>query len=262
LPFLHRGAKIVFSDVEDDLNQSITDIERKITPRTKAIVFVHFGGNNRGLREVVELAHAKGITLIEDAAQAVGSDYWGKGDFVCISFQAIKTLTTGDGGALICPSDELTQKAKRLRWFGIDRDLKHKQGDTDIVEAGYKYHMNDIAAAIGRGNLAVIDRIILHRKRLVNAYRQNGILNAHPWFAFVLTKRRAELMAYLKEHGIDADIHHYRNDKYAVFGGRQKLPKMDELEEQYLFLPVHQGVTIGDVGRICALVKTFEARKD
>jgi perosamine synthetase len=101
LPLIHRKAKIVFADTDLDLNINLNDVRGKITSKTKAIIFVHFGGNNRGLKELLKLCKEKKITLIEDAAQAVGSDFWGKADFTCVSLQAIKTLTSGDGGIII-----------------------------------------------------------------------------------------------------------------------------------------------------------------
>ena len=256
LPLLHRKAKIVFADVGDDLNMSVDDVRSKITSKTKAIVFVHFGGNNRGLKELVELAKEKNLILIEDAAQAVGSDFWGKADFTCVSLQAIKTLTSGDGGFLVCKDKNLCDKAKRLRWFGYNRELKQKIGDTDIVEAGYKYHMSDITASIGRGNLQSIDRIIHHRKKLVEEYRKNGI-QAHIWLATVYSKKRDELIKFLKENGVSSGTHHYRNDKYTVFGGKADLPNMDRLENEYLFLPLHHGVTVEDVRKICGFVSSM-----
>ncbi len=259
LPAVRRGASVVFADIERDLNVSVEDVARKITTKTKALVFVHFGGNNRGLKEMLALAREKGIFLIEDAAQAVGSPYWGKADATCVSLQAIKTLTSGDGGFLIVRDPALYEKAKRLRWFGYDREKKQRDGDTDITEAGYKCHMSDITAAIGRGNLARLPQLLVHRKKLMEAYERSGI-PASMWFAHVLTPRRTELIAYLKEHGIASGDYHFRNDKYAIFGGRQALPVMDELEGQYLLLPLHHGVSVRDVERIASLVRTFEEK--
>lgn len=259
LPLLHRCASIVFADIDHDLNVSIDDVRSKISPRTKALVFVHFGGNNRGLKEMVELAREHGILLIEDAAQAIGSDYWGKGDFVCVSLQAIKTLTSGDGGFLVVKDDVLYQKARRLRWFGYDREQQQKTGNADIAEAGYKYHMSDISAAIGRGNLAVVDRLITHRKTLLAEYRQRGI-SANIWLATALSNQRGELIAFLKERGVAAGIHHFRNDAYTVFGGRRDLPTMGELESQYLLLPLHHGVSVHEVKYICSLLEEFRTR--
>lgn len=129
LPLLHRKAKIVFADISRDLNIDVEDVKKKISSRTRAIVFVNFGGNSRGLAELVELCNARNIKLIEDAAQAIGADYWGQADFTAVSLQAIKTITSGDGGLLICRSSQDYEKAKRLRWFGIDRDAKQR-GET------------------------------------------------------------------------------------------------------------------------------------
>jgi perosamine synthetase len=255
IPLVRRGAKIIFADTEDDLNISIADVEQKITPNTKAVVFVHFNGNNRGLNELVALCAKKNIILIEDAAQAVGSDNWGKGDFVCVSFQAIKTFTTGDGGALICKNKELTPKARRLRWFGFDRQRRQT---ADITEAGYKYHMNDIAAAIGRGNLRSVQKVIAHRKSLVEEFNKHGI-PAHIWRAFILTDQREELQKKLKDNGIDAEAYDNRNDIYSLFGGRQSFPNMDRLEKRYLLLPLHMGVSLDDVRRMSKIIKEFYA---
>lgn len=256
IPLVRRGANIVFADIDRDLNMNIEDVKKKITPKTKAIIFVHFGGNNRGLKELLTLVAEKKITLIEDAAQAIGSEFWGKADYTCVSLQAIKTLTSGDGGLLICKNGSDHEKAKRLRWFGYDREKKQKLGDTDLVEAGYKYHMNDVSAAIGLGNLKVFDKIISHQNKLIEAYKKEGI-TAHPWFAVVLTKKRDELKKYLEANGIDSGTHHYRNDQYTIFGGRKKFPVMDELENQYLLLPLHMCVSPSDVRNICQLVKQF-----
>jgi len=258
LPAVHRGARVVFADIEEDLNISIDDVRRKITPKTKALLFVHFGGNNRGLAELIALGKEQGLPVIEDAAQAVGSDYWGKADVTCVSLQAIKTLTTGDGGIVICKSAEMDKKARRLRWFGYDRAEKQKLGDTDLTEAGYKYHMNDINAAMGRGNLAHIDRIIAHRKQLGAEYKKHGI-TASIWFAHVLTPRRAELIEFMKARGIHTGDYHYRNDKYTIFGGRQQLAMMDKLESQYLLLPLHHGVSVADVSLIAGALKEFNS---
>jgi dTDP-4-amino-4,6-dideoxygalactose transaminase len=256
LPALHRKATVVFADIGPDLNVSVEDVRNKITSRTKALVFVHFGGNNRGLKELLALCQEKKLVLIEDAAQAVGSDFWGKADFTCVSLQAIKTLTSGDGGFLICKDRNLHEKAKRLRWFGYDRELKQRLGDTDLVEAGYKYHMNDIPAAIGRGNLRSIDTIITHRKKLCAKYAKHGVPSSI-WFAHTLTPRREDLKAFMKQHGVHTGDYHYRNDKYTIFGGKRKLPTMDRLESQYLLLPLHHGVSVRDVERICSLLKQF-----
>lgn len=249
LPLVRRGAKIVFADINYDLNINIEDVKRKITRRTKVVVFVHFGGNNRGLRELLALCKSRNIILVEDAAQAVGSDYWGKADYTAVSLQAIKLLTSGDGGFLICRSNKDYEKAKRLRWFGIDRDKKQKGIDVDVKDAGFKYHMSDVTASIGLANIRSIDKVIAHRKELIKIYKSYG-LQANMW----LTRGYGdveEAKKLFKSYGFIVGDHHYRNDKYTVFGGRQKkTPIMDKLEGNFFFVPNHYGVSLSDAYKI------------
>lgn len=253
IPLIHWGAKIVFADIAKDLNIDIEDVKRKITKKTKAIVFVHFCGNNRGLKELLKLCKEKKIILIEDAAQSVGSDFWGKADFTCVSLQAIKTLTSGDGGFLICKKKEDHEKARRLRWFGYDREKKQKLGDTDLFEAGYKYHMNDISAAIGLGNLAVFDKLIAHRKKLMKIYSEAGFVTG-VWMSAVLENYET-FKPKLLEYGYESGQHHYRNDKYTLFGGRKKFDMMDKIEKNYFFIPMHHDVTETDAQKIVEIIR-------
>lgn len=254
LPLLHRKAKIVFADITKDLNIDVEDVKKKITERTKAIVFVNFGGNSRGLAELVEICNARGIKLVEDAAQAIGSDYWGQADFTAVSLQAIKTITSGDGGLLICRSSQDYEKAKRLRWFGIDRDAKQRGENPDVTEAGYKYHMNNISAAIGRGNLEHFDELVAHVNKLGEIYRSYGLFS-HAWLAGGLTDKYNELRIGFADMNIEIGQHHYPNDRYTVFGGKvSNCPNMDELESKYFFVPLHHGVTEEQahlIGSIC-----------
>lgn len=252
LPLVRRGAKIIFADIDYDLNINIEDVKNKITDKTKAIVFVHFGGNNRGLDDLLTICRERNIILIEDAAQAVGSEFWGKADYTCVSLQAIKTLTSGDGGFLLCKSEEDYQKAKRLRWFGYDREEKQKKGDTDLVEAGYKYHMNNISAGIGRGNLAHIDEVLAHRRMLAGIYKRYGLF-AHTWLAGGFVDDYAGLKKRMNEAGYEIGQHHFRNDKYTIFGGRQSFPIMDKVEGTYYFVPYHHGVSKIDAHKIAEL---------
>lgn len=257
LPLLHRGAKIVFADISRDLNIDIEDVKRKITDKTKAIVFVHFGGNSRGLKDLIELCNSHGLKLIEDAAQAIGGDYWGKADFTAVSLQAIKTITSGDGGLLICKDRKDYEKAKRLRWFGIDRDAKQRGENPDVTEAGYKYHMNNVNAAIGRGNLRHLDKIKKHMELLAALYNFYGLF-AHAWLAGGLTNDYEGLKKELNEAGYEMGQHHYRNDMYSVFGGRvSDCPTMDELEHKYFFVPFHYGIAVEDVGIIGKICRKY-----
>lgn len=250
IPLIHRKAKIVFADTDYDLNINIEDVKRKITPKTKAIVFVHFGGNNRGLRELEHISREHNIKLIEDAAQAIGSDYWGVGDFTCVSFQAIKTITTGDGGLLACKREEDYEKAKKLKWFGYDREAKQRGEDVDLELAGYKYHMNNIQAAMGLGNLNHLSSLIDHIKTLGDVYREYG-LQSHLWLAGGLIDDYKALETELKKAGFEMGQHHYRNDRYTLFREfKSACPIMDEIEHKYFFVPIHRGVTVHQARQI------------
>jgi len=257
IPLLHRGAKIIFADVDKDLNIDVEDVKRKITDKTKAIVFVHFGGNNRGIVDINNIARRTlrryDIPVIEDAAQAVGSTVWGISKYTAVSFQAIKNLTTVDGGMLLCREKEAADKARRLRWFGYDRDLKHKNGDTDLTEAGYKYHMNDLTAAIGMGNLKSLHKLVQHREKLAKIYSEYDI-TGHAWLATGLLNVGTDPDAFrlrMAYEGIDVGQHHFRNDKYSIFKEfKTDVPTMDSLENRYMFFPYHYRVTEKDAHKI------------
>ena len=252
LPLIRRGVKIVWGDVHLlQLTLSPEDVRKKISSKTKAIVFVHMGGNNFGLKEIRKIAKEFEIPVIEDAAQALGSDYWGVSEHTAVSLQAIKNLTTGDGGVYL---GRQYQKAKRLRWFGYDRDKKHEKGDTDLTEAGYKFHMNDISAAIGLANLEDWPKILAHKKKLNKIYEEAGMYTG-AWMAWGFTDDYDGLKSALNAAGYEMGQHHYRNDKYTVFGGRTKLPNMDSIENQYLLLPLHMGMSVEDVEYICKVIK-------
>ena len=169
IPLLYIGAKIKFADVDPDtLNISIDHVKKLITKKTKAIVFVNYGGLPCDLKELNSIAKKNNIKLIQDAAQSLGSTYNDKpiteySDFTIFSFQAIKHISSGDGGLLCLKNKKLIKKAYRMRWFGIDR-LK-KQGGTwenDIKEIGYKYQMTDLGASILIESLKEFKKISSH----------------------------------------------------------------------------------------------------
>lgn len=269
IPLLYQRAKIVFADVKkDSLNVDPKDIARKITPRTKAIVVVHYGGVPCDMDEIQAIAKKHKIPVIEDAAHAHGTTYknrniGGISDFTCFSFQAIKLITTTDGGMLTIKDPELVKKAKRIRWFGIDREAKlGKRWHNDITEVGYKYQMTDMAASMGIAALKEFDATLAHHRALADTYRQElqgvpGVTYVGgPWLSTILTEKRKELQKKLAKKGIESDQVHYRNDRYSVFGGRTNIcPNMDVLEEKYLVLPQHYHLTVKDIKYICDVMK-------
>ena len=175
IPLLYEHAKIKFVDIEPkSMNMDVTAIEPLINERTKAIVVVHFGGYPCNLDELSRIERQYGIPVIQDGAHAFGlrwrsrpMAHWTR--FTMYSFQAIKHITTGDGGMLVVNASdpEIVKAARRIRWFGIDREKK--QGgiwENDIVEVGYKYQMTDLGACVGLAGLRHSDGLMSHRRRL------------------------------------------------------------------------------------------------
>jgi perosamine synthetase len=277
IPLLYIGAKIVFCDIDENLNIDANAIEDLITDKTKAIVCVHYGGLPCDMDKLWELGRKYDLKIIEDAAHALGARYKGKiigseSDFSMFSFQAIKHVTTGDGGMLTIKDPELVEKAKRLRWFGIDR-LKKQKGiwENDIVEVGYKYQMTDLAAVLGIASLEEFDEHLEHRQRLYKKYCEvlSGvegirIIGAEyedrehaAWLLTAEVDDRDNFMRHLRNHDIESAQVHYRNDRYSIFGGRQegKFPNMDRMEDRYIVLPLHAKVTECDVDRIAEVIR-------
>lgn len=258
IPLLRNGVKIVFADIRDDLTIDTDDIAQKITPRTKAIIATTLGGLPVDKR-IFALARKYKVPVVIDAAQSVGVSE-PEGDYICYSFQAIKHFTTGDGGMLIVRNKRDYVRAKKLRWFGIDREAKiradwqpyqKRQMTMDIEEAGYKFHMNDIAAALGLIGLRHSDEYLAYRKRIAEYYSNHlkckTIAGGAYWLFGVLVGERDRVAEKLKEAGVETNLCHLRNDIFTVFGGRRlDLPRMNEIEPQYLYIPLNTKMTMED----------------
>jgi dTDP-4-amino-4,6-dideoxygalactose transaminase len=278
IPLLYLGAKIRFADVDPEtLNINVDHVRKLVNERTKAIVCVHYAGLPCDMDELTEIAKEYNIPLIDDSAHALGATYKGRNigeitDFSVFSFQAIKHITTGDGGMLTIKNRDLIEKTRRLRWFGIDRSAKQMgHWENDIYEVGYKYQMNDIAAALGLAALAEFDKTLMYRKQLFAEYEKQlagidgikligtGVKDREhaAWLCTVIADRRPDLMNKLRSFNIESSQVHYRNDRYTVLGGRRSdLPNMDMVEDKYLVLPLHLRMKLQDVEYIGNAIKS------
>lgn len=278
IPLLYIGAKIKFVDADPNtMNICIKDLKKKITKKTKAIICVHYGGIPCDMDEIKKIAKKNKIKVIEDAAQALGGKYNKQNigtisDFTTFSFQAIKHITTGDGGMLCIKDKKLIEKAKRIRWFGIDRKKKQLGiWKNDIKEIGFKYQLTDLGASIGYQSLIDFKKIISHRIKIYNTYLKN--LSQNPkvtcvhdfdnkkkcaaWLFTVLVKNKDYLQKKLREKNIETNQVHFRNDKYSIFKKfvkKQSFKNMDKIENQYLVLPIHTKVSVKDAKYICELI--------
>ncbi len=282
MPILAAGAKIVWADINPWTgNIDPQDVERKITPKTKAIMCVHWGGYPCDLSELKAIADMNGLKLIEDACHAFGSRYKGKaigshGDYVCFSFQAIKTLTTVDGGALCCQYKSDYDRGKLLRWYGIDREAEGKdlRCEADIEEWGYKFHMNDVAATIGLEQLKYIDENLTKTRKHAFTYNHSPYipsLETKPdrwssnWLYTIRVKNRDEFMAKMKEAGIMTSKVHARNDLHSCFAdSKTYLPYLDEFYAEHVCIPVGWWLLKDDVEFIIERIKheTFNKNID
>jgi perosamine synthetase len=259
IPLLYQRARIQFYDVAPgSLNGSPETISAAVTDRTKAVVVVHYGGQ--------QAKYSTCLPVIEDCAQSLGGSFGVVGDYACYSFQAVKHVTTGDGGMLVCPVKQADQ-ARRMRWFGIDRRAKlHGVWENDLTELGYKYQMTDIGAAMGIAGLESLGAQIEHRRKMRDTYVDmlsglDGIsvldkdTSSACWLMTVLVERREDLRRKLAEAGIESDQSHYRNDRYSIFARfRGRFPNMDAIEAMYLLLPLHMGMQVADVERVCEVI--------
>jgi dTDP-4-amino-4,6-dideoxygalactose transaminase len=262
-----RGARLVFADV-DPLTGNIdpADVARKVANKTRAIIAVNWGGRLCDYDALHEIVHYEMgnqsdlIPIIEDAAHG---PYGGnRGHYVCWSFQAIKHLTTGDGGALWV-AEHQRQRAKLLRWYGLDResgaDFRCAQ---NIQEIGYKYQSNDIAAAIGLANLpgmaAAVERGRANAEYYCRWLKDLPGIDVPPydpacayWLMTMLVDDRDDFSAYMTERGIATSQVHARNDKHdafkAVSESRGPLPGVDAFDARQVSIP--NGWWISDAQR-------------
>lgn len=267
---LNNGFKVKWADVDPKTcNIDIADVERKVGPNTRAIVLVHWGGTPVDLDRVNEirakynLMYGRDLPIIEDCAHCWESKYkeeliGNSKNYCCFSLQAIKFLTTSDGGIMILPNAETYYRAKLLRWFGLDRD-----GGTsfrciqDIKEAGFKYQPTDIMAAMGLANLPHIEKNVSIHKDNAAFYNEElknitGVtlldlphnLDSSYWIYTIKVKDRIGFIKHLKKYGIEASQVHKRCDIHTcVQEFRCFLPGMDELESQYCCIPCGWWVT-------------------
>lgn len=269
-PIDNLGAKVVWADI-DPTTASIdpADIERKITPNTVAIMCVAWAGTPCDLDALYALAKRHGIPLIQDAAHAFGATWRGRpisefADFTCYSFQAIKHLSCGDGGALVCTDNDQFVLARKMKWFGYDRDAhKDEKGewkgqrwsaDIEPGEIGYKFNMNNVSAAIGLSQMPHIQGILdKHRRNAAvyaEAFGNSGVIRplrvpdeavSSFWVYTAIVDEvidRDELLEKLNAEGIGAGLVHLPNDIYSAFKPFEAdLPGVRKFADRQISLP-------------------------
>jgi len=281
---LYNRARPVFCDVyEDTLNINVDTIEQAITPDTKAIIVVHYGGHSCCMDEVMRVAKKNNLKVIEDCAHACGGCYKDKklgsiGDIGCFSFHATKNLSTGDGGMITTNDGTLCEQIRKLRWLGISSETWQREAARlkydwhyNVEELGFKYHMNDIAAAIGRVQLRKVSALNARRRIIASQYAAalEGIAEislpvvrqyaSHVFYNFVIKlDKRDELNIFLQQAGISTGVHYFPNHLYKLYSPfYKKLPVAESLWKRILSLPMFPDLKDGDVITITAQIHNF-----
>lgn len=279
-PILTHKAKIVWADINANTGNIDPDsIKSKITKKTKAIMVVDWGGYPCDIDKI--RSYVGNIPIIEDAAHAFGAKYKNKmvgesADFTCFSFQAIKHLTTIDGGALVVKKKEHYDQGKLLRYFGIDRIKRGKDYriEKDVYEWGYKFHMNDVNATIGLENFKHTPDILnKHRinaeyyKRELEGLRkikllseEKGYLSSY-WLFTMLVDNPEKFSDFMKGKNVMASQVHRRNDNHPITKPFiTALPGVDEFTKHMVCIPVGWWVTKKDREYIVETVKAYDAQ--
>jgi UDP-4-amino-4-deoxy-L-arabinose-oxoglutarate aminotransferase len=288
------GAKPVFADVDRDTLQVTSEtVAAAVTERTRAILPVHFAGQACDLDGLAANATPRGLTIIQDAAHAVGTEFCGRrigsdGISACFSFHPIKNITTGEGGMITTDSDELAEKLRLLRFHGVNRDAWSRYSKVDspryeTVTPGWKYNLSDLQAALGIHQLAKLDGFIQRRTHLAELYHAqiagiDGVkplgravgTSRHAWHLFVVTiepdrfgRDRDRFMQSMAQHGVGTGLHFtavhlhdYYRSRYGYASGA--LPNTEWASDRVVSLPLFPGMSDSDVSRVCEAIRAVK----
>ena len=276
-----RAIPISCDIYEDSLTIDLEDAENKITPKTKAIMAVHYASNPANIEKLYSFAKKNNLRVIEDAAHAFGCMYKNKkigsfGDVVCFSFDGIKNITSGEGGAIVTSDEHVLNIVKDGRLLSIEKDtdkryMGERSWDFDVKRQGYRYHMSNLFAAIGRVQLSKLDiEFAPKRQALFSKYIEllrtcnhitllkqdpNAYIVPHIFSVRILNNRRSELIQLLKEANIPTGIHYKPNHLLTYYGnGKTKIPITEKVYNEILTLPLHPDLKISEVEYICKTI--------
>jgi dTDP-4-amino-4,6-dideoxygalactose transaminase len=278
---LYERMKPVFADVDQYLCLDPAEIEKRITPRTRAVIFVGTGGNTGQYEAVKKLCRERGLVLILDAAHMAGTKLHGQtptADVVSYSFQAVKNLPTADSGMICFEDEELDAIARKKTWLGINKDTYARSGDKgsykwmyDVEYVGFKYHGNSIMASIGLAQLPHLDKDNAYRRQLAEWYdlgvAENnrveriqvapGCTSARHLYQIAVDDRDG-LLEFMNKNEIFPGVHYRDNTEYRMFAdGRDNVPNARHMSDRILSLPMHMRLTQSDVQRVVEIINTY-----
>ncbi len=281
---LYENLHVTFADVDEYLCLDPEDIARKINDRTRAVMFVGYGGRVGRLDQVIDLCKKHGLKLILDAAHMAGTTVngvfpgtWDGVDVAVYSFQAVKNLPTGDSGMICFADDECDRLARQLAWLGINKDTYARSNagaykwKYDVDYLGYKYNGNAIMAAIALVQLKYLDADNARRREIAAMY-QKGFENnpririigapyadecAYHIYELIVPDREG-LLSYLAEHDVFGGVHYRDNTDYKMYRYAQgTCPRAAEVSKHLITMPLHMWLTDDDVNRVIELVNSY-----
>jgi dTDP-4-amino-4,6-dideoxygalactose transaminase len=279
---MYERLKPVFADVDDYLCLDPVSVEKRITPRTRAIMFVGIGGNTGQYEKIVKICKERNLRLILDAAHMSGTklngEYVGKeADVIVYSFQAVKNLPTADSGMICFKNGDLDKKARRQSWLGISKDTYQRFNKNegsykwryDVEDLGFKYHGNSIMASIGLVQLKYLEEDNVRRREIASLY--DGLLKGTSGIEIIkvapncissrhlyqiCVKNRDEIIQYFYDNDIYPGVHYIDNTEYKMYsyaGG--SCPKAREKSDSLISLPLHLNLVNEDIIKIVEILK-------
>ena len=281
LAILYENLKPVFADVDDYLCLDPEDVERKITKKTKCVIFVGYGGRVGQLKKIIEICKKHNLRLILDAAHMSGTRFegtfpgtWDGVDVAVYSYQAVKNLATGDSGCICWNDAELHELNKQLAWCGINKDTYARSNKGtyawkyDVDYVGYKYNGNAIMAGIALTQLKYLDEENQRRREIVKMYNE-GFKN-NPRIKVVsannpeeccyhlyelIVEDREKLLDDLAKEEVNCGVHYRDNTEYKIFSfGQGSCPHAHKVSQHLITMPLHMWLTNDDVQKIIHLV--------
>jgi len=279
------GATPLFADVDlRYLNIIPEEISRLRTTRTRAVLLLHYGGHPADMDDICR--HAEGLRIIEDSCCSLFSKYKGRncgtlGDIGLFSFDPMKILVVGDGGAIVLKDDKLLDRAKDIRYLGIaDRRSgidsfasgRKRWWEIDLSTVSGRFVPNDITSAIGRVQLKKVDRFIARRKEIWQMYQKAlhdlpgvvcppeplpGTTSSYYLYWLSVGKRRDELSEYLTSNGVYSTFRYFPLHMIKFYGYKEHLPNCEKLNDTILNIPLHQNLSNEDVDKVITLFKKF-----
>lgn len=264
------------------LTLDLKDAAQRITPRTRAMVPVYYASNIAMIDAYQQFAQEHGLRLVEDAAHAFGCVHGGRkvgsfGDIICFSFDGIKNITSGEGGAVFTADPQVIEAVSDARLLGVCRDSEkrykgERSWDFDVVAQGYRYHMSNIFAAIGRVQLSRFEPEFAPKRKYI-ARKYTALLSGNPevqlvpmdydrivphvFPILVLNGKRDRLIEAFKANDIQFGIQYRPNHLLSYFRASYSLPVTEDIYSKVISIPMHPELTDADIERICSIINSL-----